>query len=119
MTKESPIPQRIREALGKKGLSRGDFYQYAGINSQSIRNWNLGSIPAADTAIKMAEFLSVSVEWLVTGEDKSGLSQDERMLIDVFRLLDTRDQAEIMGIAELKLENSRKTEHDIAAKKAI
>lgn len=39
----------------------GSFYQNVRIQPQSIKNWEKGNIPAADTAIKMAEYLKVPV----------------------------------------------------------
>jgi len=109
---EAPIPKRIREALEAKGFKIGDFYQNVGINSQYIRNLNVqGSIPAADTAIKMAEYLCVSVKWLITGQDDEGLSQNEQILLSQFNLLDSKNQEEILGIIQLKINNLKKGEN--------
>ena len=88
MDDEAPIPKRINETLKNKSLDRRAFYRYAGIKSQSIRNWNLqGSMPAADTAIKMADYLKVSVIWLITGKEEPGLDQNERDILDAFKRL--------------------------------
>ena len=101
--KEAPIPARIREALEAKGLKRGDFYRNVGITSKSVWNWNRqNSIPLADTAIKMADYLSVSVKWLITGVDESGLSPQEKILLDVFnKLNDTGKEAAIGAVRGL------------------
>ena len=105
------ITERIRTALEAKGLKKGDFYRYAGIKSQNLKNWERreNSVPAADTAIKMAEFLRVSVKWLVLGEEDAELASDEIELINSYKLLDPKDKTEIMGIIALKLENAKKT----------
>jgi transcriptional regulator with XRE-family HTH domain len=111
MTKET-ITERIRTALEVKGLKRGDFYQYANINSQSLINWDeRGSMPAADTAIKMADFLNVSVRWLITGTEDPSITQEELDLLMLFRELDDQDdRAEIVAIIQLKLKKREKTD---------
>ena len=93
----------------EKGIKKGAFYKYAGITSNTIINWRKqNSIPAADTAIKMAEFLNVSVKWLIMGEEDE-MSNDEIEMLKSYRLLDKKDKDEIMGIITLKLENAKKT----------
>ena len=88
MTKSS-ITERISAVLEEKGLKRGDFYQHCGIIAQNFFNWKMNSsIPAADTAIKMAEYLNVSVKWLITGEDDIKFRQDERELLEAYNQLD-------------------------------
>ena len=96
-------------ALEEKGLKRGDFYQYAGIKSQSLINWEKrSSVPAADTAIKMADYLKVSVRWLILGEE-DGLSNEEIGLLDKYRQIEhQKDKDEIMSIILLKIESQKK-----------
>jgi transcriptional regulator with XRE-family HTH domain len=76
------ITERIDSVLKEKNLKRKAVADAVGISLQPFTSWtNRGSIPAADTAIKIARFLGVSVEWLVTGEDPQGLSQESRALL--------------------------------------
>ncbi len=108
---DKDITDRIYETLAEKGLKKGDFYRYSGIRSQSLKDWKKrGSIPAADTAIKMAEFLKVSVKWLILGEDDGELSNEELSLLSIIRQLDSRDKNDILAIAQVKLENAKKTD---------
>lgn len=77
------IINRIDLILKQKNLKRLAAAQYANISLQSFTHWSVrGSIPAADTAIKIAEFLGVSVNWLITGKDPDGLSVEDRKLLD-------------------------------------
>ena len=111
MNKKTTLTGRIREQLELKGIKRGVFYKSIGINSQSLRNWELRkSIPSADIAIKMAEYFNVSVKWLITGEDDLAYSQDETELLNIFRKVDPRDQEELLDIARGKFE--RKIERE-------
>jgi hypothetical protein len=60
--------------------------------------------PAVDTACRIAQSLSTTVEYLVTGNDPQGLALDERDLLDSYRRLDADDRREVVGIIALKLE---------------
>ena len=91
------ITERIREALEAKGLKRGDFYRYVDITSQSLRNWeHRKSVPLADTAIKMADFLKVSVKWLITGEEDA-LTNQAHLLLDLYNQLNNTGKEAAIG----------------------
>jgi transcriptional regulator with XRE-family HTH domain len=63
------LVNRIDSVLSEIGKSRKELCKVADISIQSINNWKKqNSVPAADTAIKIANYLEVSVEWLINGE---------------------------------------------------
>ena len=66
------------------GMSNRTLAKQAGFDPSNIgRGIRLKSSPSADTAVKIANVLNVSVEYLVTGEKKSSKKNfDER---NVFR----------------------------------
>jgi transcriptional regulator with XRE-family HTH domain len=75
-----------------------------GLNHGALTNWDKrGTIPSADVAIRMAEYLGVSVHWLITGVDKEGLSADEHNLVVKYRCLDGQGQFEIRALLDAKL----------------
>lgn len=85
-TSGSAIVERIDSLLKAKNLKRQAAADFAGISLQAFTHWSLrGSIPAADTAIKIADFLGVDVRWLITGDDANGLSDEERKLVSDYR----------------------------------
>ena len=101
------IVSRIDSIRTSKKLTRDDIYSACKISKNSLSNWSSrGTIPAADIAIEIAEYLGVSVEWLITGHEKPGLTAEERHLVDRFRLLDSRDRDDILGIIDGKIERS-------------
>jgi transcriptional regulator with XRE-family HTH domain len=98
---------RIKAELKKQNKKPGELYRFADITSQAPINWrNKNSIPAADTALKIAEFLGVSVKWLITGEEEPGLSHVEQDLLASFRQLDERDRLDVLGNIKMKLEKA-------------
>jgi len=107
MADGSAIFDRIIGVLAEKNLKRLDMCKIIGIKSQNITNIKK-SIPAADTAIKIADYLRVSVKWLITGEDDVDISNDDREFIFLFKQLDSDDKDEITEFIRLKLKKREK-----------
>ena len=65
----------FQKLLDKRGLKAFDVSKATGISSSTLTDWKKGrSVPKQDKMQKIAEFLGVSLEYLMTGEDKSDLS---------------------------------------------
>jgi len=80
-----------------------------GIKQSTLSTWVAKHrFPGADDAVKIANALERTVEWFVTGKDKTGLTNDELTLLDGFRQLDSRDQGDVLGIVDMKIENAKK-----------
>lgn len=63
------LVNRIDELLEMRGEKRQDLCDNTGISLQAISNWKKqDSLPAVDSAIQIANYLEVSVEWLITGK---------------------------------------------------
>jgi transcriptional regulator with XRE-family HTH domain len=100
---------RLEPLLSERKMSQKDLAEIAGVTPPSVFEWkNEGTMPRADTAIKIADYFNVSVKWLILGEKEKELTQNERNLIDGFRKLDSRDQDDVLGIVEMKIENAKK-----------
>jgi len=101
------IVSRIGEGIDRKGLKRTDLYEI--VPSGTLSNWkNKGQGPAAYTLYKVAVFLGVSVDWLITSINPDGLSKNENELISKYRRLEQKDRDEIIGLINIKIENSKK-----------
>ena len=62
------LVNRIDELLEIRGEKRQDLCNKTGISLQAISNWKKQeSLPAVDSAIQIANYLEVSVEWLING----------------------------------------------------
>jgi hypothetical protein len=51
----------------------------------------------------IADYLGVSVHWLITGEDEQGLTLEERNLLVKYRNLDERGRYEVNALLDAKL----------------
>ena len=89
--------QRLEPLMLEKGLDEKDIAAIAGVKPASVSGWKIeGSMPKANTAVKIAKKLNTTVEYLVTGEDKSGLSQIEHDLLAGFQQLNLETQREVL-----------------------
>jgi transcriptional regulator with XRE-family HTH domain len=85
--------QRLRSEIEYIGLNRKEFAAKAGIEKRALDAY-LGaqqSMPPADTAVKIASALGLSVEYLVTGKEY-------RQTVDISGYLQFRDLLDDLSI---------------------
>ena len=80
---EKSFKDRLVEELNYHGFSNKEFAQALGISLGTLGMYLYrGSLPAADVAVRMAQALNTTTEYLVTGADsttplsKSGTKSD-------------------------------------------
>ena len=94
------ITDRIDILLSSQKRTRNDLYSSLGIASNSLPTWKArGTIPAADIALKIADYLNVSIEFLLYGIEKD-YSNTERDLISRFRELSAVQQEAVIGVIQ-------------------
>ena len=77
------LGQNIRMLRQARGLSQVDLGKRLNVSKQSIANWENDNIkPAVETLVQMADFFSVSTDYLLGRTDKqyldvSGLTQTQ------------------------------------------
>ena len=87
--------------LDEKGLKNADVARATGISNMTLSDWKRGkSVPKADKMQKIAEFLNVSVDYLMTGEEKEvpTFSKEHIELISAYDKLSSADKLAIMQI---------------------
>jgi len=63
--------KRVLEELDFLNTSKADLARFLNVRKSTVYSWfERDTIPAADTALKIADFLNVSLEYLVTGKKK-------------------------------------------------
>ena len=100
MTNGIYFVNRIDEILDKHGKRRAELLRDLELPRNSITNWSdRGNIPAGDICIRIADYLGVSVEWLVTGKE-AALSSDERTLLKQWQVLSEEQKDTIRTLLE-------------------
>ncbi|MGD9939103.1 MAG: helix-turn-helix domain-containing protein [Clostridia bacterium] len=100
--------ERLDSEIEKRS-TRKEIAERAGIAASTISMWKKrNSLPIADTAVKLAQALGVSVEYLVTGQHPSGsLSGEMLQLARDIASLPQDDIDELKAIVALKKEKHR------------
>ena len=86
----------VKELSSKTGIAKGTLDCYLGVRT---------SMPPADIAIKIANALDVTVEYLVLGQDSKKsekiLDQNIRSIVNILVELNEKDIETILGLAKI------------------
>lgn len=101
--------QRVLEEMDFLQVSKAELSRAIEVPDSTVRSWfKKDSIPAADTALKIADFLNVPLEYLITGKkdeskkSKIELTDFERNLLREAASLLPEDKAELMAYIAMK-----------------
>ncbi|MDR2718293.1 MAG: helix-turn-helix domain-containing protein [Treponema sp.] len=85
--------ENLKQELAYKGMLKKELAALSGVHKRAIDTYvrTRASMPPADTAVKIAKALGVTVEYLVTGEDSS-LPKEVNGVARSFLNLNTRDR---------------------------
>ncbi|WP_187427629.1 helix-turn-helix domain-containing protein [Treponema phagedenis] len=78
----------------KNNTKRQSVADYANIRPQAISNWiSQQSLPRVDTAVKIAEYLNTTVEFLVTGKNPPHWKPPARIapIVEILETLSDQD----------------------------
>ena len=103
--------ERVNDLLEKNDINKKTLAACAGFDASNItKGIKNNNIPSAETAVKIAEKLGVSVEYLVTGKDSVHnsanvgkgmyLYQKYQNVIDTLEHLSSSKQKNVMRIVE-------------------
>lgn len=100
-----PQVQRLNEILELKNLTKSDMARICGVSAQSVNNWFVRGTIGKSSAIKLADALGVSLEWILGQEvgEKDGLKPDEQRLLELYRQLPEEEQQNMLRIFALRL----------------
>ena len=99
------LVKRINAIVDQRGIQR-DPDLYAIVPSGTLSAWkNKGQQPRANTLCNVAEFLGVSLDYLLLGKEpnlKAVIPEKEANLLQSFRLLKPDDQEDILDFIKVK-----------------
>jgi len=85
--------ENLKQELAYSGLIKKELAAKSGVHKRAIDTYvrTKSSMPPADTAVKIAQALGVTVEYLVTGENSSIPNEVNKLARDILNLK-KRDQ---------------------------
>lgn len=101
------INERFFELLNQSSDSQKKFCEDTGIPQSTLSAWKKRKTdPPAELIFTIANYLGVSVEYLLTGINQPpNLSKEERILLEIYDSLDHEGQTILLGKAyDLKRE---------------
>lgn len=104
------INERMFEVMKKNNVKSIDVADYLRVTKSVISNWkNRGTDPPASYIEPICELLGISIEYLLTGKEDSStncthenITENEKELLESFRILPEREQIKLIGIVEEK-----------------
>lgn len=96
------LVERIKKLADSQHLSLAALERECGLGNGTIRKWDWQS-PSIDRALKIANRLGVSLEYLATGSNET-LDPNEQQVLELYRKLPIYDQRDTIDIMKMKVE---------------
>lgn len=95
--------ERVLESCKNQNITVKTLEKSLNLGNGTIRKWNT-SFPSCDRALKVANFLHISFEWLVTGKYPTQvLDKSLNYLLTSFDKLSDADQNKVLNFIEISL----------------
>lgn len=105
MIDELGFGQRLEQAMIKSGYSNARLTKELNLSKNAIGNYKNNQIPNTITLFEISQRLGISMEYLLTGEEKHReLSEDELELLKYFRMLPQKIKDREIGRLEDRAE---------------
>ena len=91
------LAENIKNTAKQKNITLKNMLTECALGVNAISHLYHGRVIASDSLAKIADYLNVSVDYLLTGKitSEKDLSDDERILLEKFRNLDSAKRAAI------------------------
>ena len=104
------IVERAKEKAAEKGTNMTAIENECGLGHGAIRRWN------SNSSSIIANFLSVSIENLITGKEPGNLIFEEQQRVNLYRQADDRGKRSIFRTAQ---DEARELESSISGTGSI
>ena len=103
------VLDRITNALKEKKKTQKELCEYVGISKNAYTNWKSGHMKSYERYLpKIAEFLEVSVDYLLGNTDKkespSEMSERDSLALEAFRSLTVEEQEFFLSLMRSRVE---------------
>ncbi len=92
--------KRLEECLEKAKISNAEITKALNLNKNAIGNYKNGQIPNAVYLYEISNYLGISMEYLLTGQNSLNLTPEEQYLIDIYRRADDRGKRNILRLVQ-------------------
>lgn len=105
------VCERMFEIIDKKSLKTADLAKKLEIKQSVISNWRKRNTnPPIEYILVICEFLEISVEKLITGEDRTNISLEEHKLLEAYQRADAGTQKSVRKLLDIPENKSKSSE---------
>jgi len=99
---------QLEKICKEKGMSITPMVVDLGLSKGNIRNWKNGTLPKFETRLKIAEYLNIPIEKLMTEQELASRQESSKMINRLIELIVSKtetDDVDFDRIAERVLES--------------
>ena len=90
--------QRLHEICKSRGTTVTRMVKDLGLSTANLSNWKNGRIPKTEVAFKIANYLNVSVDYLMEQEQKNPpIPRDER-IDDIYNIVKDLSETDMVAL---------------------
>lgn len=79
--------ERLQMICKERGITVTKMLSDLGLSTGSTGNWKKGQMPKGDILVKIADYLDTSIDYIIFGEYRTGLTSDELRLIELYNTI--------------------------------
>jgi len=95
--------ENLTKVMKTKGITAYRLCIDLKIGMGTIASWKNGRYPTIDKLVKICQYLEISADALLGLEYNNLLTQDELIILDMYRKLPKDEKKELKSIMEIKL----------------
>lgn len=77
--------ERLRSLCKERGTSVSNMLNELGLSTGSTGNWKKGQLPKGDVLAKIADYLDTSIDYIIFGEYRNDLTDEEKRLLELYK----------------------------------
>ncbi|MBQ3691812.1 MAG: helix-turn-helix domain-containing protein [Clostridia bacterium] len=111
--------ERLKSLCKERNTTVTNMLSELGLSTGSTGNWKKGQIPKGDILAKIADYLDTSIDYIVFGEYRDNLTDEEKKLVEVYNTAPERAKYKLIcDFEDLVEEEKEKLNHERNLKKA-
>ena len=111
---------RLHTLCKEKNTTVSKMLNELGLSTGSTGNWKKGQLPKGDVLKKIADHLNTSIDYIVYGEFRSNLSDDEKKLLEIYSRTPERAKYKVLCdftlIVDTEIAKCTKEKHEKSIK---
>ena len=88
--------ERLKQLCKSRDTTVTNMLKDLGLSTGSTGNWKKGQYPKGDVLAKLADYLNTSIDYIMFGEYRDNMTDDEKKLVELYRTSPERAKYKIL-----------------------